>query len=135
MNITQEETIMRIKSILALTLLVYLLPIVTLAAPNEASGIVTNVVDDDTFDIRIDQTDQRVLYIIERVRLADVNSPEMYTTEGAFARDFLTAILLDKKVWLDIDDRSEYGRDPYERLLCVVYLTGLDGQPILTPPR
>jgi hypothetical protein len=61
---------------LALLLLAYLLPIMALAAPDEASGVVTNVVDGDTFDLRIEKTDPRILYEIERVRLADVDSPE-----------------------------------------------------------
>ena len=43
----------------------------------------------------------------------------------------LSAVLLNKRVYLDIDDLSV--RDPYGRLVCVVYLTGLYGQPILTP--
>lgn len=35
----------------ALFVLAVLLPIVVLAAPDEASGTVTNVVDGDTFDL------------------------------------------------------------------------------------
>lgn len=35
--------------------------------------------DGDTFDIRIEETDPRVVYEVERVRLADVDSPEMAT--------------------------------------------------------
>ena len=60
-------------------MLASLLPILALGAPYEASGIVTNVVDGDTFDLRIDKTDPRIIYEIERVRLADVDSPEMRT--------------------------------------------------------
>jgi len=54
---------------LALLLLASLLPILASATPDEASGVVTNVVDGDTFDIRIEKTDPRVIYEIERVRL------------------------------------------------------------------
>jgi micrococcal nuclease len=108
------------------------LPVV-LGASNEAFGIVTNVVDGDTFDIRIVQTDPRIIYEIERVRLADVNCPEMSTPEGPPAKNLTAAILLNKTVWLDIDDRTTDGRDFYGRLVCVVYLADPSGQPIPTP--
>ncbi len=77
---------MRLKPILALLLLASIMPILAAAAPDEASGIVTNVVDGDTFDLRIDKTDPRIIYEIERVRLADVDSPEMSTPEGPPAK-------------------------------------------------
>jgi len=104
-----------------------------LAAPDEASGIVTNVVDGDTFDLQIIDSDLRIENSIERIRLADVDSPEMSTPEGPLAKAFSSAILINKTVWLDIDDRSEDGRGPYDRLICVVYLAGLDGQFIPSP--
>jgi len=115
-------------------LLAYLLPILALAAPDEAGGTVTNVVDGDTFDIRIEKTDPRIIYEIERVRLADVDSPEMSTPEGPPAKVFATDTLLGKKVWLDIDDKSRDGRDPYGRLIAVVYLEDLDGTINTTHP-
>lgn len=118
---------------MALLLLAYLLPILALAAPDEASGVVTNVVDGDTFDLRIEKTDPRILYEIERVRLADVDSPEMSTPEGPPAKVYTTEALLGKKVWLDIDDRSKDGRDMYERILAVVYLEDLNGTINATP--
>jgi len=43
---------MRTKSLLALVVLACSLPILAVAAPNEASGTVTNVVDGDTFDLK-----------------------------------------------------------------------------------
>ena len=129
----RRDYITRLKLIFALLMLVSILPTVALAVPTEASGTVTNVVDGDTFDIRVEVTDPRIIYEIERVRLADVDSPEMSTSEGPLAKVFTTAILLDKKVWLDIDDRSEDGRGPYDRLICAVYLAGSDGQLITYP--
>ena len=63
---------MRTKPILALLVLACLLPILTLAAPNEASGTVTNVVDGDTFDVDIEQSDRDLEDVI-RVRPADVD--------------------------------------------------------------
>ena len=119
---------------MALLLLAYLLPILALAAPDEASGIVTNVVDGDTFDLRIEKTDPRIIYEIERVRLADVDSPEMSTPEGEPAKVYTTETLLGKRVWLDIDDRSKDGRDMYERILAVVYLEDLNGSINTTHP-
>jgi len=133
-KLQMREISMGKKPILTFLLLAAILPVATLAAPNEASGIVTNVVDGDTFDIRIEQTDPRITQIIERVRLADVDSPEMSTSDGPLAKEFTAAILLNKLVWLDIDDRSEDGRGPYDRLVCVVYLADSNGLPILSPP-
>ncbi len=115
------------KPIFTLMVLASLLPILALAAPDEASGIVTNVVDGDTFDLRIEKTDPRIIYEIERVRLADVDSPEMSTPDGPLAKAYTTEALLGKKVWLDIDDKSEDGRGPYDRIICVVYLEDPNG--------
>jgi endonuclease YncB( thermonuclease family) len=115
-------------------MLVSLLLIPASAAPDEASGVVTNVVDGDTFDFRIEKTDPRIIYEIERVRLADVDSPEMSTPEGPPAKVYTTETLLGKKVWLDIDNRSVDGRDPYDRLLVVVYLEDLSSSINVTHP-
>ncbi len=122
------------KPILTLLMLASLMPILAAAAPDEASGIVTNVVDGDTFDLRIEKTDPRIIYEIERVRLADVDSPEMSTPEGPPAKVFATDTLLGQRVWLDIDDKSKDGRDMYERILAVVYLEDLDGTINTTHP-
>jgi len=124
----------RLKPILALLVLASLMPILAAAAPDEASGIVTNVVDGDTFDLRIDKTDPRIIYEIERVRLADVDSPEMSTPEGEPAKVFATDTLLGQRVWLDIDDKSRDGRGPYGRLIAVVYLEDPDGSINTTHP-
>jgi micrococcal nuclease len=126
--------ITRLRPFLILLALASLLPFLALGAPDEASGIVTNVVDGDTFDLRIDKTDPRIIYEIERVRLADVDSPEMSTPEGEPAKVFATEILLGQRVWLDIDDKSRDGRDPYGRLIAVVYLEDLDGTINTTHP-
>jgi endonuclease YncB( thermonuclease family) len=101
------------------------------ALPNEAYGVVKNVVDGDTFDVAIEKTNHRMISEMERVRIADVNSPEMATPEGPPAKDFASAVLLNKRVYLDIDDLSV--RDPHGRLVCVVYLAGVHGQPIIAP--
>jgi micrococcal nuclease len=118
--------------LLALAMLA-VLPFVVTAAQDEAYGVVTNVLDGDTFDVTIEKTDPRISSSVERIRLADVDSPEMNTQNGPAAKDFTYAVLMNKRVFLDIDDRSENGRDPYGRLVCVAYLTGVYGQPLKTP--
>lgn len=103
------------------------------ASQDEAYGLVTNVVDGDTFDVAIERAYQRTLSGVERVRLADVNSPEIDTPEGPAARDFTYAVLMNRRIYLDIDDLSGSGRDEYGRLICVAYLTGFYGQPLSSP--
>jgi len=110
-----------------------LFPSIALASQDEAYGMVTNVVDGDTFDVTIEKADAKVSYSVERIRLADVDSPEMNTDSGPDARDFTYAVLKNKRVYLDIDDLSQTGRDSYGRLICVAYLTGIYGQPIVAP--
>ena len=111
----------------------FILPFIALAAQDEAYGIVTNVVDGDTFDVTIEKAGAKVAYLVERIRLADVDSPEMESENGPAAKDFTFALLMNKRVYLDIDDLSANGRDSYGRLICVAYLTGFYGQPIAAP--
>ena len=49
------------------------------------------------------------------------------------AKDFAVAILLNKTVWLDIDDRSPDGRNCDGELVAVLRLSGLDGRPVISP--
>jgi hypothetical protein len=114
---------------------IILLTSVTLASLDEAYGIVTNVVDGNTFDVTIEKADPRISYSVERVSLADVKSPEIDTVQGPAARDFTFAVLMKKRVYLDIDELSGSGRgrDAYGRLICVAYLTGIYGQPLASP--
>lgn len=100
---------------------------------DEAGGTVTNVVDGDTFDVTIEKASDKVTYSVERVRLADIDSPEMDTEAGPPARDFAYAVLMNKKIFLDIDDLSSSGRDDYGRLICLAYISGFYGQPIPSP--
>jgi endonuclease YncB( thermonuclease family) len=108
-------------------------PSIALAAQDEAYGIVTNVVDGDTFDVTIEKGNAKVAYGVERIRLADIDSPEMKSESGLAARDFTFAVLMNKRVYLDIDDLSAAGRDSYGRLICVAYLAGVYGQPLAAP--
>lgn len=78
----------------------------------DACGAIYNVVDGDTFDA----------FPLGRVRLADINAPEIDTLEGAAARDAL-ANLSSKygpRVYLDVDD--VYVMDRYNRIVAVAYL-------------
>jgi len=122
---------------LSIVILLYISSILifsaALASQDEAHGIVTNVVDGDTFDVTIEKADPRITYSVERIRLSDVDSPEIEANQGPAARDFTFAILMNKRVYLDIDDKSGNGRDTYGRLISVAYLTGFYGQPLATP--
>lgn len=110
-----------------------IIPTIVSASLDEAYGIVTNVVDGDTFDVTMEKANEKVLYRVERIRLADVDSPEMDSEKGPAARDFTYAVLMNKRVFLDIDDFSENGRDDYGRMICVAYLSGFYGQPVAAP--
>ena len=89
------------------------------ASPNEASGIVTRVVDGDTFEVQG----------FGLVSLAGVISPEMGTYAGSYARDFTDTHLLNTQVFLDIDESAAKKDDG--SISCTVYLSGHDGKPNL----
>ncbi len=73
-------------------------------------GTVTRVVDGDTFDA----------VPMGRVRLADVNTPEVGRLGAREATDFLSSLILNRHVYLDVDDL--YGSDVYGRVVAVVYV-------------
>lgn len=104
------------KELLAIWLLLALLfPVGAFAYPGEIKGTVTKVIDGDTIDVGD----------FGRVRLADIDCPEINRTGGPAAKDYTAKHLLRKKVYLDIDNKT--GRDDYGRYVCVVYLTKRDG--------
>ena len=71
---------------------------------------VTVVIDGDTFDVSTG----------ERVRLADINTPEI-GKDGYFeAKNQLRILIENKQVYLDIDDK--YRIDNHSRLVCLVYV-------------
>jgi len=80
------------------------------APTTEVSGVVTKVVDGDTFDVEG----------FSRVRLADVDAPEMDTPEGKAAKFFAETLLLGETVQLNVDDLG--GKDRYGRWVCVAYV-------------
>ncbi|MCK9440380.1 MAG: thermonuclease family protein [Methanothrix sp.] len=134
-SICRSETTPKLLHILLICIScsLVIVPSIALAAQDEAYGIVTNVVDGDTFDVTIEKAGAKVAYSVERIRLADVDSPEMESEKGPAARDFTYAVLKNKRVYLDIDDLSATGRDSYGRLICVAYLSGFYGQPLAAP--
>jgi micrococcal nuclease len=87
----------------------------TSANPKEASGVVSKVADGDTVDVDG----------VGRVRLADIDCPELDAPGGPEAKDFTTSHLLNKTVYLDIDGLQR--SDPYGRLVAVLYLKKPDG--------
>ncbi|MCJ7443801.1 MAG: thermonuclease family protein [Methanotrichaceae archaeon] len=124
---------MKSKKLLFLCILMVLVALLNIAAayPYESYGTVNNIVDGTSFDVYIEKADSRVMSNVERIKLADVESPNISTEAGSKAKDFTYAVLMNKRVFLDIDDT--YGRDPSGRLSCVAYLTNSYGQPIDIP--
>jgi endonuclease YncB( thermonuclease family) len=66
-----------------------------------------SVIDGDTIEIC-----SRI-----RVRLADIDAPESYETGYEKSANALKSIVLENKVYLDID-----GKDQYGRFICVLYV-------------
>ena len=94
------------------------------AAPDEAAGRVIHVTDGDTFDVRLSSHDDRISDEVIRVRLADLDAPEMYGERaceaGRIAGEYTRSNLMDNFVSLDIDDKN--GQDDYGRWMAVCYL-------------
>ncbi len=74
------------------------------------NGKVTYVVDGDTFDVEG----------VGRVRLADVNTPEMDTQAGINAKTYVKNLIDQELVYLDIDDIYITGY--YGRYIAVAYV-------------
>ncbi len=104
----------------------------TLCAPDESYGVVSKIIDGSTFNIVVEKADPRIFYNTERITLADIKNPDLNTSEGLAARDLAAAVLLNRRVFLDINNLGN-GRDIQGRLVCVVYLSGYYGQPLLSP--
>ncbi len=73
-------------------------------------GTVTRVVDGDTFDAAP----------VGRIRLADINTPEVGRLGAQEATDHLSSLIRNRRVYLDVDDL--YGSDVYGRVVAVVYV-------------
>lgn len=93
-------------------------------APDEAIGRVSKVVDGDTFDVTLDSHDGRISEDLIRIRLADIDTPEVRGAKACEARKKASAYtktwLLNTFVSLDLDDKT--GKDSYGRWVAVCYL-------------
>ena len=76
----------------------------------DVTATVYKVIDGDTFDA----------FPVGRVRLADINAPESGEPGYYEAKNALANLVLNKKVYLDVDDI--YVKDKYNRIICVVYV-------------
>lgn len=76
----------------------------------DAVDVVSTVVDGDTFNTTS----------MGKVRLADINAPEMGELGCNESKDFLNNLIFGREVCLDIDDIKR--TDQYGRLVCVVYV-------------
>ena len=74
------------------------------------TGIATNIVDGDTFDVDS----------IGRIRLADIDCPEPGEPGCETASNYLEFLIYEKEVYIDEDDIT--GTDPYGRMVAVVYV-------------
>lgn len=104
------------------------------SAPDEAGGVVVAVLSGDVFEVLIIRADPRTGSGTETVKLAAINLSDDGSEAGEAAEEFIESLLLNRTVWLDIDDGRDGGRDPLGRLTCVVYLEDPDGQINLTHP-
>lgn len=102
------------------------------AAPDEAIGRVVSILSGDSFGIEIASGDSRVQEI-DRVKLADVDSPSTLIAEGKAAKKYAASILKNKTVYLDIDNSTSGGRNDVGQLICVVYLADSNLRPIWPP--
>jgi endonuclease YncB( thermonuclease family) len=119
------------KNLSALLLTLALLQAVN-AAPDEAIGRVVSVLSGDSFGIEIAVGDERVQRI-DRVKLADVDSPSTLEAPGKAAKKYASSILRNKTVYLDIDDKLPGGRNDMGLLVCVVYLQDSNSRPVWPP--
>ncbi|MEM4507123.1 MAG: thermonuclease family protein [Acidilobaceae archaeon] len=111
----------RLLCLLAL-LLVFLYSTAFVEADFDAIAVVERVIDGDTIVVTIveSRTSKISPGSIERVRLADINAPELKTPQGESAKLYLERLLSKGTiVYLDVDDIEL--RDKYGRLVAIVY--------------
>lgn len=77
---------------------------------NDMTAVVSQVIDGDTFHTTSG----------DRIRLADINTPEVGELGANEATNALISLVGGKMVYLDIDDVSR--TDTYGRLVCIVYV-------------
>lgn len=109
---------MRLVKLLIIPLLLAVFQMAAAATPNGTMAKVASIQSADSFAVENGTT-------IERVKLADIDSPSSITPEGAMAKRFAEAVLKGRSVLLNTKGRNSLGQ-----LLCVVYLVGSDGRPV-----
>ena len=98
---------------------------ISIENPYEVIGVVSHVIDGDTFDLIVeDSRDSRITEDKIRVRLADIDTPEIRgknaSQAGKDAANFTRSVLLNQTVYLDVDNKR--GQDMYGRWVAVCYL-------------
>jgi len=76
-------------------------------------GPVTNVVDGDTFDIKVThvgENNEDKYSNEERIRIADIDEPELRTAAGKRVKEQLLRKLNGKQVRCYVQARDTYGR-------------------------
>ena len=98
-----------------LTKAIFMLPLLLLialaaGAPDEATGRVSKVVDGDTFDVTLESHDSQISEDLIRIRLADIDTPEVRGPKacaaGKKASAYTKTWLLGRTVSLDLDDKT-----------------------------
>jgi micrococcal nuclease len=120
-----NETMKLTKAFFVLSLAALLLITLAGAAPDEAMGRVSKVVDGDTFDVQLQEHDSRISEDLIRIRLADIDCPETRGPKaceaGKKASAYTRSWLLSTYIFLDLDDKT--GKDEYGRWVAVAYLS------------
>lgn len=84
----------------------------------EYSGALLKIVDGDTVHVRVDLgCDVRIDLTL---RLAGIDAPEMSTTAGVAARDYITTLLKGPLIVQTVKDRKE----KYGRYLATIFVGG-----------
>ena len=77
------------------------------------AGTVTNVVDGDTFDLRVyhqDPGNSRKYNDNERIRITDIDAPELQSSQGQRSKDALERKIKGKTVVCYVQARDTFGR-------------------------
>lgn len=103
----------------SVVIVLFLTAIAVSAHPQEAKGIVTKIIDGNTFEVNS----------LGCVRLADVMSAPANSMAGLKAREFTRDTIGNTQVFLDIDNQT--GQDKDGCWMCVVYRAYPNGTPNL----
>jgi micrococcal nuclease len=68
----------------------------------------------------LDNSEEAIIYGIQRVRLVGINTPEIGEEGYKEAKEFVSTTCWGEAIKLDVDDMKQY--DTYYRILAVVYV-------------